>query len=56
MKLKFQKIWSKSKGIRHRLIYKKDNYYYIKIDNVKIKIDHIYNDIWMIRNIKKRGK
>mgnify|MGYP003135350618 CR=1 FL=1 len=46
MKIKKQRIWSKTKGIRHRMIYKEDNQYYIKSNSSKIKIVHIDNDLW----------
>ncbi len=46
MKVKRQRIWSKTSGIRHRMIYKEDNQYYIKIGRSKIKIVHIFKDLW----------
>tara|TARA_R110002020_G_scaffold21246_5_gene72033 strand:- start:1354 stop:1515 length:162 start_codon:yes stop_codon:yes gene_type:complete len=46
MKIKRQRIWSKTSGIRHRMIYKENNQYYIKNNNSKIKIVHIDKDLW----------
>ena len=46
MKIKKQRIWSQTSGIKHRMIYKEDSQYYIKSKNSKIKIVHIDKDLW----------
>ena len=52
MKFKKQKIWSKTSGIRHRMVYKENHRYFIKYKDSKIEIIHIERDLWKIKSGK----
>ena len=49
-KVKFQRIWSQTRGIWHRMVYRDDNGYYIKRKNERIPIAHIEKDLWQIKD------
>ena len=50
-KVKFQRIWSRSSGIRHRMVYKTNKGYCIKSDfKERLPIIHIGMDLWKIKN------
>ena len=49
-KVKFQRIWSQTRGIWHRMVYRDDNGYYIKRKNERIPITHIEKDLWQIKD------
>ena len=50
VKIKFQRIWSKSNGIRHRMVYRNNKGYYIKSNfKEKLPIVHIGMDLWKIK-------
>tara|TARA_R100000234_G_scaffold120006_1_gene104813 strand:+ start:2019 stop:2273 length:255 start_codon:yes stop_codon:yes gene_type:complete len=57
VRFKFQRVWSKSSGIRHRMVYKGvykgDRYYYIRkvTQNLmirKLRVNYVGNDLWVV--------
>lgn len=52
-KVKFQRIWSQSSGIWHRMVYRGANGYYIKRKDKRVPIAHIDKDLWKIKEKNK---
>lgn len=52
MKLKNQKIYSKTSGIRHKMVYKEQERYFIKYKESKIEVINIERDLWKVKNGK----
>jgi hypothetical protein len=52
VRFKFQRVMSKSSGIRHRMIYKGvykgDRYYYIRNGSLKLRVNYVGNDLWVV--------
>jgi len=48
-KVKFKRIWSRSSGIRHKMIWKGDRGYFIKNNFKTIPIINIDKDLWKIK-------
>lgn len=48
-KIKFQRIWSKTSGIRHKMIWQDETGYFIKNNLKIIPITHIDKDLWKIK-------
>jgi hypothetical protein len=58
-KFKMQRIWSKSSGIRHKMVFTKDSKYFIKVGWFGsprkhqpfdfCELIHIDNDLWKLK-------
>ena len=59
VRFKFQRVWSKSSGMRHRMVYKGsykgDRYYYIRNESRKLRVNYVGNDLWVVgEDVQKR--
>ena len=48
-KIKRQRIYSKTSGIRHRMVFKNKNRYYILFNHNGIEVEHISKDLWRVK-------